>query len=188
LIVLRDVTSQWNLKNELHYQATHDALTGLLNRREFENRIDEFIQHGRRTGVKHSFCFIDLNKFKKINDQYGHIAGDSLLKELSRHFLAQLRKGDVLGRLGGDEFGLILGACSGENAIRILKELQANLAKRKFSYNDESFHITASIGLIDFGPETPSVKDMLHVADFACYKAKRSDQGAGSVVYIPGNI
>ena len=184
LLVLRDVTSQWNLNNELHYQATHDPLTGLLNRREFENRLEEYLQHSKQTSDKHSFCFIDLNNFKRINDNHGHIAGDELLKGLSEHFKAQLRKGDVLGRLGGDEFGLILGSCAGYDALHVVKGIQNNLSNYKFEFNQQAFHISASIGVIDIGKHVKTVKEMIAIADLACYEAKQHKNDDSGVVHV----
>jgi diguanylate cyclase (GGDEF)-like protein len=184
LVVLRDVTSQRDLNNQLHYQATHDPLTGLLNRREFENKLAEFIQHHRQTGVRHTFCFIDLNKFKCINDKYGHIAGDNLLKELSERLLSQLRKGDVLGRIGGDEFGLILGGCHDRDALRVLQSIQNYLLNYRFSYKQKNFQITASMGVIDISHEHKSVQEMINMADLACYKAKQLKPGIGGIVQV----
>lgn len=184
LLIFRDITSQWDLNNELYYHATHDSLTGLLNRHEFEHKLAEFMQHGNQTGVKHSLCFIDLNKFKKINDQHGHITGDNLLRDLSQYLMSRLRKGDVLGRIGGDEFGLILGGCSGRDAVRILKDIQCDLASKKFEYDGEVFRITASIGLIDIGQEIRPIRELIHMADFACYKAKNNGGDEGGVIYL----
>lgn len=183
MLMFRDITTQWSRTNELHYQATHDALTGLINRREFEQKLTEFLQHTRETGVKHALCFIDLNNFKTVNDRHGHVIGDKLLQELSKYMLGQLRKGDVLGRLGGDEFGLILGSCSGAEAMCVAQSVQRAIAAFRFRHHDQLFQVTAGIGVTDVSGANMSVQYLVDAADKACYAAKQNCEPLSSVVH-----
>jgi diguanylate cyclase (GGDEF)-like protein/PAS domain S-box-containing protein len=182
MVLFRDVTAQWSRTHELHYQATHDALTGLINRREFEQRLIDFSQHFERTGVRHALCFIDLNRFKAVNDEHGHGTGDRLLSELSRFMQGQLRKGDVLGRLGGDEFGLILPACSGREAVQVARSIQRTIASFRFEHGNTSFSIAASIGVTDICDAGLLMQELIDAADMACYAAKQSGASAGEAV------
>lgn len=156
----------------LAYQARHDALTGLVNRREFETRLEAAIRVAQSGGENSAVLFIDLDRFKRVNDTSGHIAGDELLRQLSRQLQSRLREGDTLARLGGDEFGVLLPGCSKENALKLAEGLCNLVAIFHFSWQEKVFTIGASIGLVTVDGESHSVSEVLSAGDGACYAAK----------------
>ncbi|WP_303785689.1 diguanylate cyclase [Azovibrio restrictus] len=156
----------------LAYQARHDALTGLVNRREFETRLEAAIRVAQGGGEHSAVLFIDLDRFKRVNDSSGHIAGDELLRQLSRQLQSRLRQGDTLARLGGDEFGVLLPGCSKDNALRQAEALCGLVAGFHFSWQDKVFTVGASIGVVAVDAESQSVSQVLSAGDAACYAAK----------------
>lgn len=156
----------------LAYQARHDALTGLVNRREFETRLEAAIRVAQGGGEHSAVLFIDLDRFKRVNDTCGHIAGDELLRQLSRQLQSRLRQGDTLARLGGDEFGVLLPGCSKDNALRQAEALCGLVAGFHFSWQDKVFTVGASIGVVAVDAESQSVSQVLSAGDAACYAAK----------------
>ncbi len=156
----------------LAYQARHDALTGLVNRREFETRMEAAIKVAQGGGETSSVLFIDLDRFKKVNDTSGHMAGDELLRQLSRQLQSCLREGDTLARLGGDEFGVLLPGCDVDNGRRLAESLCNQVAAFHFAWQDKIFSIGASIGLVPVDGESRSVSEVLSAGDGACYAAK----------------
>ncbi len=172
LIVCEDSTDAHELSERLSYQASHDALTGLVNRREFEHRLMRVLQGAQGTENEHALCYLDLDQFKVINDICGHIAGDELLRQLSQVLEAKVRRRDTLARLGGDEFGLLMEHCSLRQAGRVAKTLQQTIQDFRFMWDERVFSIGASIGLVPIGASSESVTSVLSMADAACYAAK----------------
>ena len=179
-VLMHDVTELRGFARQLSYQATHDALTGLVNRREFERRLDEAITTARRGDSTHVLCYLDLDNFKVVNDTSGHLAGDALLRDVARQLREALRDSDTVARLGGDEFGMILVGCPLDKARQIADDLCRRIADFRFVWKDRVFQIGASIGIVELARESSSVEDSLAAADSACYMAKR--QGTGRVV------
>ncbi len=184
VLVFHDVTELRGLAKKMSYQATHDSLTGLLNRREFENRVKNAIENARTEGVRHAICYVDLDNFKVVNDTSGHFAGDELLKQLTIKLRMELREADTLARLGGDEFGVLLEGCSTENAREPAEAIRKVVEDFRFVWDNRSFRIGASIGLVQITQDSGTLADLLSAADSACYIAK--DQGRNRVhVYQP---
>lgn len=179
-VLMHDVTELRGFARQLSYQATHDALTGLVNRREFERRLDEAITTARRGDNTHILCYLDLDAFKTVNDTSGHLAGDALLRDVARQLRETLRDSDTVARLGGDEFGMLLIGCPLDKARQIADDLCRKIADFRFVWKDRVFQIGASIGIVELARESSSVEDSLAAADSACYMAKR--QGSGRVV------
>ena len=184
VLVFHDVTELRGLAKKMSYQATHDSLTGLLNRREFENRVKQAIDNARTEDVRHAVCYVDLDNFKVVNDTSGHFAGDELLKQLTIKLRMELREADTLARLGGDEFGILLEGCSMENAREPAEAIRKVVEDFRFVWDNRSFRIGASIGLVQITQDSGTLTDLLSAADSACYIAK--DQGRNRVhVYQP---
>lgn len=159
-------------QKRLAWQASHDPLTDLANRREFEARLEEELRNFGAGDVPHAVVFVDLDQFKIVNDTCGHLAGDQLLREIARIIGAGLRPGDVLARLGGDEFGLLLPRCGPEDAAGITERLRSEIENFSFFWEGRSFAVTASIGNACISEAGVSVKEALRQADIACYGAK----------------
>ncbi|WP_151714706.1 GGDEF domain-containing protein, partial [Acinetobacter bereziniae] len=132
----------------LSWQATHDALTGLANRREFEYRLEQALNALARQPGRHSLMFLDLDQFKLVNDTCGHAAGDELLRHICAVLQSGLREGDTLARLGGDEFGVLLENCPSEQAERIAEQLRQTVQSLHFVWKGRPFVTTVSIGLV----------------------------------------
>jgi diguanylate cyclase (GGDEF)-like protein len=158
------------------YQASHDALTGLINRREFERRLEHALQTAQQEDKQHTLLYLDLDQFKIVNDTCGHIAGDELLRQLTTVMHADLRSNDTLARLGGDEFGLLLENCASGTALRVAELLRQTVHEFRFVWQDRVFTVGASIGLVTFSDAKETLGDILRKADAACYLAK--DKGA----------
>ena len=173
VMVFHDVTQDRKLAQQLSYQATHDALTGLINRRDFEQRLERALANARAEGAEHALCFLDLDRFKVINDTCGHAAGDQLLRQLSAMLQEQMRSRDTLARLGGDEFGLLLEHCPLDQARRIVEELLCTVQQFKFTWEGKVHSIGVSIGVIPITAASDSLSAVLRAADAACYTAKR---------------
>jgi diguanylate cyclase (GGDEF)-like protein len=168
----------------LRYQASHDALTGLFNRHEFERRAKRLISTSQNDKKEHALCFMDLDQFRVVNDTCGHIAGDELLRQLGHVLQDAMRNSDILARLGGDEFGILMENCTENQARRAVTELQNTLQDFQFSWHRNSFRIGVSIGLVAISETTSSLTELLKQADAACYMAK--DLGRNRIhVYQP---
>jgi diguanylate cyclase (GGDEF)-like protein/PAS domain S-box-containing protein len=184
VLVFHDVTELRGLAKKMSYQATHDSLTGLINRREFENRINQALEHAHNEGVQHTLCYLDLDNFKVVNDTSGHIAGDELLKQLTIKLRLDLREADTLARLGGDEFGILLEGCTIEHAREPAESLRKIVEDFRFVWDNTAFRVGVSIGLVPITRECGTLTDVLSAADSACYVAK--DQGRNRIhVYEP---
>ncbi len=159
---------------QLAFQARHDALTGLLNRREFEHRLARTLSAVQAGSDECSLLFIDLDRFKPVNDSCGHLAGDELLRQISQLFLGRLREDDTLARLGGDEFGIILFNCSGSRARQVAEDLCGLAGAYRFIWQDKVFSVGASIGLTPISRRSRNINEILAAGDAACYRAKES--------------
>lgn len=169
----------------LAFQARHDSLTGLLNRREFEQRLEKALLNAQAGGEEYSVLFIDLDRFKPVNDHCGHLAGDELLRQISHLFQGRLREEDTLARVGGDEFCILLANCTGPHARQVADDLCALAAAYRFIWQDKVFSIGASIGLTTVNRRVRSITDIMAAGDAACYRAKES--GRNQVVELAPN-
>ncbi len=182
----RDVTHARRLSVQLAWQATHDDLTGLVNRREFERRLAQVVESARGADVHHALCYVDLDQFKVVNDTCGHAAGDELLRQLGRTLKGQVRGRDTLARLGGDEFALLLEHCSLSQASAVADGLRGAIERYEFTWEGKRFHLGASIGLVPIDGRQGDETEALRAADSACYLAK--DRGRNRVhVYAAGD-
>ncbi len=184
---IQDVTESHAMSERLSYQASHDALTGLVNRREFELRVEASIRASAEEDCSHALCYLDLDQFKIINDSCGHVAGDALLKQLSSILKSKLRRSDTIARLGGDEFGILIQRCPIEEARKISESVLDAIRSFRFSWEGKSFSVGASIGLVPISTGDETVTDLLRVADSGCYAAK--DHGRNRIhVCEPGDL
>ena len=172
LLVCEDITEAHTLSEQLAYQATHDALTGLVNRREFEVRLEHVLNASRTDESEHALCYLDLDQFKIINDTCGHVAGDELLRQLGALLQDCVRREDTLARLGGDEFAVLMTNCSLNQASRVANALRQAIVDYRFLWGDNSFSIAVSIGLVPINKTSESIAGILSAADTACYAAK----------------
>src|ERR1700733_6270714 len=179
VVLLHDVTELRGLARQMSYQATHDALTGLVNRREFESRLEEAIDSGHRGDGQHVLCYLDLDRFKVVNDTSGHLAGDSMLREVAKVLRDAVRDSDTVARLGGDEFGMLLIGCPLEKARQIADDVCRAVGDYRFVWKDKIFNIGVSVGLVEISRESGTLEELLAAADSACYVAKK--QGSGRV-------
>ncbi|MHB8255882.1 MAG: EAL domain-containing protein [Acidiferrobacterales bacterium] len=179
ILVFRDVTQAHLLAQQLTWQATHDPLTGLVNRRDFEHSLAQLLESAKTHGKHHALLYIDLDQFKVVNDTCGHVAGDELLRQLATILGQRLRGTDVLARLGGDEFGVLLESCPAEQAPRIANNLLDAVRDFRFIWLDKVFEVGLSIGLVVIDSESRDVMGILSAADEACYTAK--DNGRNRV-------
>jgi diguanylate cyclase (GGDEF)-like protein/PAS domain S-box-containing protein len=167
-----DITVQKIVEEKLNFQASHDALTGLINRREFEHRVNLVLSTIQTDQAKHAMCFLDLDQFKIINDTCGHIAGDELLRQLGKLLKDTIRSRDTLARLGGDEFGILMEHCPYDQAQRVAEKLLNTIREFHFHWETESYRIGVSIGLVEITESTGSFTELFKQADTACYLAK----------------
>lgn len=158
---------------QLAHQALHDPLSGLPNRRAFEQALEEAVNRSRRAGDQATLCFIDLDRFKIVNDTCGHAAGDELLKSIARMIAHRVRTGDLISRIGGDEFALILHDCSADDARRLAEDLREAVSTFRFHWEGRRFSVGASVGLVRVDGRVSSASELLVAADLACYAAKR---------------
>ncbi|MBW4672161.1 MAG: PAS domain S-box protein [Cyanomargarita calcarea GSE-NOS-MK-12-04C] len=172
VMVFQDITHKRDIARQLSWQATHDTLTGLFNRREFEHRLQKALISAKTQGQQHILCCLDLDRFKIVNDTCGHIAGDELLCQVTTLFQSQVRSCDTLARLGGDEFAILFEVCPLEPAFHIANTLLQNIQEFRFVWQDTTFSITVSIGLVVINANSQSLNSVLSAADAACYAAK----------------
>ena len=162
----------------LRYQACHDDLTGLLNRRTFMERLHDKLVQVRRSRTPASLCFMDLDRFKAVNDRCGHRAGDELLRQLASLMRQAVRESDTLARLGGDEFGLLLRDCDPDQARRVAGDLRDRIRAFRFNWRDQVFDVGISIGIAAVTADAANAAELLSAADVACYRAKEDGEGA----------
>ncbi len=180
VVALRDVSDIRGLTRAMTYQASHDALTGLVNRREFERRLEEALE-AARGGSRHVLCYLDLDRFKAVNDECGHVAGDGMLREVAGIIKESVRDSDTVGRLGGDEFGILLVGCPLEKARQIADDVVRAVNDHRFVWKDKIFSVGVSVGLVEVTHESASIEDIIGAADSSCYVAK--NQGSHVHVY-----
>jgi diguanylate cyclase (GGDEF)-like protein/PAS domain S-box-containing protein len=179
VVVFHDVSELRGLTRKMSYQATHDPLTGLVNRREFERRLDEAMDSAHAEEAVHMLFYMDLDRFKAVNDTCGHLAGDNMLREVAALIKNEVRDSDYVGRLGGDEFGSLLIGCPIEKARQIATDICNAVANYRFVWKDKIFNIGVSIGLVEISHASGTLQDLMSAADSACYMAKQ--QGRGQV-------
>lgn len=174
VMVFRDVSRTRALTRKLSYQATHDELTGLLNRRQFEQHLLRSHDSAKIKNDVHILCYMDLDNFKVVNDTSGHQAGDMLLEEVAHVLSSKLRVTDILARLGGDEFAVLFNSCDIRQANLIANSLRQGVEDYELIWGDKSFKIGVSIGLVEINSDSPSVEEILKQSDSACYEAKNA--------------
>jgi diguanylate cyclase (GGDEF)-like protein/PAS domain S-box-containing protein len=179
VLVFRDVTESRTLAEELRWQACHDALTGLTNRTEFEYQLQQMIASARSEHKPHALLYLDLDQFKVVNDTCGHMAGDVLLKQIAQVMAPLVRDTDVLARLGGDEFGVLLESCPIEQAEKIANGLREAIHSYRFVWQDKTFAVAASIGVVGISESTADATTLMSGADAACYVRLGGGQEAG---------
>lgn len=181
VLVIQDVTESRKMLKQLSYSASHDGLTHLANRVSFENHLKRLLQSAGENRQRHALVFIDLDRFKAVNDTAGHAAGDALLRELSSLMLSMLRTGDFLARLGGDEFGLLLPDCSSDNARHISERIIQSINDYHFTWNGRLHRIGASAGITQIDADNRLASEVLSQADIACYASKNGGRGRVTV-------
>jgi diguanylate cyclase (GGDEF)-like protein/PAS domain S-box-containing protein len=174
VLVFHDVSESRELNRKLSYHASHDILTGLVNRREFEARLERALKSARAREASYALCYIDLDQFKIINDNCGHSAGDALLGQVGALLKSKIRWRDTVARLGGDEFGVLLESCSLEEAVRNAEALREAIRNYKFVWEERTFRLGASIGVVPISPDNNDVASLLSAADSACAAAKEA--------------
>ncbi|OYV18907.1 MAG: PAS/PAC sensor-containing diguanylate cyclase/phosphodiesterase [Methylococcaceae bacterium NSM2-1] len=179
LLVCEDVTEAHDLSEQIAYQASHDALTGLANRSEFDRHVIELVTLVHADRSEHALCYLDLDQFKVVNDTSGHLAGDELLRQLGDLLRKNLRRHDFVARLGGDEFGVLMYNCSLSEAFQACEKIRDIVRDFHFGWEDRSFTVGVSIGVTSINTTSGNAVDLLKEADAACYAAK--DKGRNRV-------
>jgi len=179
VLVMRDITESHQLTHRISWQATHDALTGLINRLEFENRLQDALERTRSDRAGHVLMYLDLDQFKVVNDTCGHIAGDELLKQIADLLNQTARRNDTVARLGGDEFAILLEYCPIERALVLAEEIRNAIRDFRFTWDDKPFTLGVSVGVVAFDDSFNALPQVLSAADSACYAAK--DEGRNRV-------
>ncbi|MBN8961456.1 MAG: EAL domain-containing protein [Rhizobiales bacterium] len=172
VLVFHDMTDEQALIGRLSWQATHDALTGLANRRAFEHRLEASLDRLEQSGTQHILMLLDIDQFKIINDTCGHAAGDELLRQATAILQAPLRRGDILARLGGDEFAVLIEDCNLDSVTTVAERLRQSVQDAQFEWNGRVFNITVSIGMVPITTAGTNLEETLRAADIACYMAK----------------
>lgn len=173
-LAMEDVSVPHGISLELFWQANHDALTGLVNRRGFEEALRKAIAADDAPDKRHTLLFLDLDRFKLINDSGGHAAGDEFLRQIAAVLRARVRTSDVLARMGGDEFAVLLHACPVEQALRIANAIRMDVSNFRFVWREKVFHVGASIGLVVLSDPAAGAEEAMEQADSACYAAKEA--------------
>jgi diguanylate cyclase (GGDEF)-like protein/PAS domain S-box-containing protein len=174
VLVFHDVSEARELNRRLSYHASHDVLTGLVNRREFENRMERALKSAKARETSYALCYLDLDQFKIVNDTCGHSAGDALLGQVGGLLKSKVRWRDTLARLGGDEFGILLESCSLDEAMRTAEALREAVRNFKFTWEERTFRLGASIGVVPISADNADVASVLSAADSACQAAKEA--------------
>lgn len=174
IVTLHDVTEMFGMARKLSHQATHDPLTGLVNRHEFEIRLQQAIESANIDRTQHVLLYMDIDRFKVANETCGYRAGDELLKQVVSRLKQVVRHGDTLARLGGDEFGLLLNACPVQKALQIAESIRESIKKDRFHWDANQFDLGITIGLMPVMAESGSRADLLSAAEAACSVAKEA--------------
>ena len=177
VVIFHDVTEMRGLAREMSYQASHDALTGLVNRAEFERRLTQALNAPHGESASHVVCYLDLDRFKAVNDSCGHMVGDNLLREISALLKQHVRDSDTVARLGGDEFAMLLVGCPLDKAQQIASDVCQAVSDYNFTWQDRVFDLGVSIGLVEIDHESGTAETALNAADSACYVAKQQGRG-----------
>ncbi|OYU42677.1 MAG: diguanylate cyclase, partial [Burkholderiales bacterium PBB4] len=177
IATVKDVSERKKAENEIRFQALHDELTGLGNRRAFDQILSQAFAQTRYSNQHHVMCYLDIDEFKVVNDTCGHSAGDELLRQVARLFTEALRGDDHLCRIGGDEFGIILQNQTVEQALPLAQRLQAGLASHRFAWQSQTFGVGVSIGMVALDATSESVEALMQAADSSCYVAKDAGRG-----------
>jgi len=174
VLVFHDVSESRDLNRRLSYHASHDILTGLVNRREFENRVERALKSAKARETSYALLYLDLDQFKIVNDSCGHSAGDALLGQLGALLKSKIRWRDTLARLGGDEFGVLLESCSLEEAMNTAETLRMAISEYKFVWEERNFRLGVSVGVVPITADNEDVAALLTAADSACAAAKEA--------------
>jgi len=174
VLVFHDVSESRELNRKLSYHASHDILTGLVNRREFEARLERALRSAKARETAYALCHVDVDQFKIINDTCGHSAGDALLGQVGTLLKTKIRWRDTLARLGGDEFAVLLDGCSLEEALRMADQLRETIRGYKFVWEERTFRLGISVGVVPITGESEDVAALLSAADSACQAAKEA--------------
>jgi diguanylate cyclase (GGDEF)-like protein/PAS domain S-box-containing protein len=174
VLVFHDVSESRELNRKLSYHASHDILTGLVNRREFELRLERSLRSARAREASYALCHLDVDQFKIINDTCGHSAGDALLGQVGTLLKTKIRWRDTLARLGGDEFGVLLESCTLEDALRMADQLRETIRSYKFVWEERTFRLGCSVGVVPITGDSEDVAALLSAADSACAAAKEA--------------
>lgn len=185
VLVIHDISDLHHMSEQIIYQAKHDSLTGLYNRGEFERQLKQTLRQLKQKPASHVMCFIDLDQFKTVNDTCGHLAGDELLRQISAHIKSHTKDRDVVGRLGGDEFGLLLKDCDLKHAADVTERIRRSVKSHRFEWDNKTFYIGASIGVMAIDENAGTLDDILSTVDSACYTAKKA--GRDQVNFITEN-
>jgi len=177
---LTDITAAHAISEQLSHDASHDPLTGLKNRREFESRLQHALELSHATGATHAVCFMDLDRFKIVNDTCGHVAGDELLRQIGQLLQSKLRAVDVVARFGGDEFAVLLQNCGPNDALQVANNILRAVSAFQFVWGQHSFSLGISIGVVVINSHFRRLAQVISAADTACYAAK--DGGRNRVV------
>src|SRR5271154_1472615 len=172
VLVFHDVSEARELNRRLSYHASHDLLTGLVNRREFENRLERALKSAKAREASYALCYLDIDQFKIVNDTCGHSAGDALLGQVGALLKSKVRWRDTLSRLGGDEFGILLESCTLDEAMRTAEALRESVRNYRFTWEDRVFRLGASLGVVPIAADNEDVASILSAADSACQAAK----------------
>jgi diguanylate cyclase (GGDEF)-like protein/PAS domain S-box-containing protein len=181
VVVIRDVTRERRLQDELYRQASHDNLTELLNRSAFESHLEQSLESARKRAREHILCFMDLDQFKVVNDTCGHVAGDELLRQIATIMRRHFRGSDVLARVGGDEFAAILTDCPLSMAEDRVNSLRKEIQEYSFTWQGHNFRISISIGIVQIDQYSESIGILMSSVDAACYSAKDSGRNCINV-------
>jgi diguanylate cyclase (GGDEF)-like protein/PAS domain S-box-containing protein len=174
VLVFHDVSESRDLNRRLSYHASHDILTGLVNRAEFENRVERALKSARARETSYALLYLDLDQFKIVNDSCGHSAGDALLGQLGTLLKSKIRWRDTLARLGGDEFGVLLESCSLDEAMNSAETLRMAIGEYKFVWEERTFRLGVSVGVVPITADNENVAALLTAADSACAAAKEA--------------
>ncbi len=186
IITFRNVTAATRMSRELSYHANHDALTGLLNRRVLEARLERAVTTAADLGCRHALLYFDLDHFKAVNDGGGHVAGDELLRQLAVMLRRQLREHDTLARVGGDEFAVLLENCTAPRANAVAEKIRSTVGGFSFTWEGRSYRPGASVGQVEFSGAGLSTQDIIEAADRMCYAAKASGRDRIAACTVEG--
>jgi Amt family ammonium transporter len=184
ILVFKDTSQSRKLAAQLNWQSSHDPVTRLYNRTEFDRQLTVLLEQPSFEGSVHCMLYLDIDRFKIVNDNCGHVAGDELLRQMAGLIKRSIRNSDMLARLGGDEFGILLAHCSIEVAERIADSIRRSIKEFRFVYGDKSFSQSVSIGMVPIDEQSSDLEQILSFADTACYSAK--EEGRNKIhIYDP---